>query len=461
MNTTAEPTETTNELEVEAHVSDVAPCRKKLEITVKAKSVDSLFDEAYKNLDENVQVRGFRRGHAPRRLLERKFAKDVTKDGRGRLFQDALRKGMDDNNLSPLGAPDADVETLEVKPGTDFSFSTEIDVRPEFDLPEYEELELEEKVEPVTDEQVNNRLSELQRNFAKHEKTDDPSAEHDLLVADTTLKAGDEEIFSDRDTTIPVEGERIFGIECKGLVEKLSGLKAGQEITLDIKFPEDYHREDLSGKSGTVLLSIHGVERENLPELDDAFAKRVGLDSMEVLRKMIKGNMEDQNKQKARNQLESDIMDMLIAKTSFDLPQELLKRQAEAVMERRKIHLARQGATDEVIEEKMAELKDSSAKDAEHSLRWMIISDTIAEKEELEVTPQDIQQSIEALARVYRVTPAQMLERVQRLGGLESMAMEIRDTKVIRMLMDKAKITTTTISGEDTGNDKPADKQEE
>lgn len=437
---------------MKAEVTEVAPCRKKIEIEIPAEKVDKTFDESYSTLRENVQLKGFRNGHAPRRLLERKFAKDVAKDVRAKLFQDALSDCMKENDLAPMGEPDLDIEKLEVKTGTCFAFSTEIDVRPKFDLPEYKGLTIEDKAEPVTDEDIERRVEELRENFADYTETDEKSSENDALEADILGTAGEEELINAKAQRVPVRGDKLFTIPCKDLVKKLSGKKAGDEVTLKLTLPDDFYNEALRGEKATMKLSVLKILRPELPELDQKFAQRFALDDMSVLRKRIGDNLRAERSQQSRQEMEKDIIDLLISKTAFDLPEEVLKRQVETTIMRSQLTLARQGATKEAIEEQKEKMEEESKEQTERMLRWTIISDSIADKEELEVTEQEMQMHIEMLAQSYQIPPAKMLKRIQDQNGLHAMVAEIRDMKVINLIME---------SVENTGDDSEKSEDKE
>ncbi len=431
---------TTAESKTKAEIKEVAPCRKQVEVTVPAESVDAAFDEAYVHLRDNVQIKGFRKGHAPRRVMERRFAKEVAKDVRAKLFQDAFLETLKDNELTPMGEPDIELEELEARLGEPFHFSTEVDVRPQFDLPEYKGLKLTERVEPADDEEIDAQIERLRQAFATHETVDGPSANGDALQANVLMKAGEEELVNAKEQRLPVEDGQLFGVEIKDLAKKLSKLGAGDTETLKVQLPDDYHREALQGEQATIELEILKVERPDLPPADDQLAKRVGLSTLDALKDRLRQNIEADRQQEARQDLERQVIDQMIEKTSFDLPEEFLQRQIEVNLARRQLRLARSGATREFMEEQAEELKEESASEAERDLRWSIISDVIAEKEEVEVHESEVQAHIEALARAYQTTPVKMLKRIQDMDGLPSLAAELRDVKVVRLILDAAEI---------------------
>jgi len=442
--------DTTSETKVKSEITEVAPCRKKIEITVAPEGVDTAFDEAYGTLRDNVQVRGFRKGHTPRRVLERRFAKEVGKDVGARLFRDHFVECMKEKNLAPMGDPDIELDALEAKPGEVFAFSTEVDVRPAFDLPEYKGLQLKETVEPATEEEIQEQIERVRKAFASYAEASDASQENDILEADVVVAVGEEELVNEKNQRIQIEGTQLFGLPCEDLVKQLGNLTGGKEKRLELKLPDDHHREELRGKQATVSLTVHKVLRPELPALDDAMAKRVGMNSLDALRDRVRENIESERQEEARRDLERQVMERLVEQTTFELPEAFLKRQTEANLVRTRLRLARMGATQEFLDEKAEELQKSSAEETARGLRWTIISDAIAEKEEVEVSEAELQAHIEALARSYQMSAAKMLRRIQDMNGLPAMVSELRDIKVIRLILDGAQIEKTA----------PADKKE-
>jgi trigger factor len=226
------------------------------------------------------------------------------------------------------------------------------------------------------------------------------------------------------------------------MVKQLSGLAAGGEKKITIKLPDDFHDEALRGKDAKIELKVTQVLRAELPEIDEDFAKRLGMDSVETLRKQIGSNIEQERKQGARQQVEQDSVDQLIAACTFDLPEEFMKRQTEAAIMRSTYQLAQMGVTKDFLEERRDEMEKSSREETERSVRRSVIFDAIADKEELDITEAEFQAHIENLSRAYQTTPAKILKRIQDNDGLAAMASEIRDIKVTKLILDSAEITS-------------------
>lgn len=422
-------------------ITEVAPCRKRMQVELDVPEVDEAFETAFAEVKQAAQVPGFRKGHVPRKLLERRFGKMIEEDVRAKLFQKGFLAALKQEDLSPLGEPDIKLDELTAERGTAFNFSTEVDVRPVFELAPYEGLELEEAVEPVTDAEVDERLEALQQNFADHVPIDEPAAENHLIEGHVVLRAGGEEIFNEEERALRLEGTKLFGIEVGDLMEKLGGVVVGDERTLNFTLPEEYPREDLRGKDAEMSIKVGKVLRTELPLLDDAFAARVGLPDLESLREQLRLSMTEERRRQAREQTEEQLVDKLIEANPFDIPAGLVARQAENNLKQAKLRLAYMGTGPDDVQAREEELKAESQEQAERMIRRMIILDAIAETQELRVDESDIQAHLMRLSQAYRTSPEQMLKEIQDRDGMAAMEHEIRDIKVVEFLIEAAKIT--------------------
>ncbi len=435
-------------------VTDVAPCRKRVKVEVPATRVDSLFDETYNSIGQQVALKGFRKGHAPRRALEKRFAGEVARDVRSRLMQEVLGEGLREKNLSPLGEPELDSETLEAKPGEAFRFEAEIDVRPDFELPEYKGLAITDPAVAPTEEEIQEQLQRLADYFKDHQVKLTPAEEGDVLEADVVFSARGETLFEESDQRIAVEGSQVFGIEVEGLVARLAGAEPGGQILLTLTLPEDYPRKDLRGVEAELRLSVKKVLRTVTPPVDDELAKKLGMDDLAALRRQIENNLEGEKRTEARKAMEAQLADKLLESVSFELPEAFLRKQIDQNTARTRMRLAQMGAGAEFLQEREEELKERAASETEREIRRTIVYDAIADQEKIEVEEAEIRAHLDALARHHQPTPAKMLERIQELNGLPAMAAEIRDLKVTQFLLDHADIQSSAPSaGEDASGE--------
>lgn len=426
-----------------AEIKEIAPCRREVAVQVPAAKVDEAFDACYKQLQERVQLRGFRRGYAPLDLIRRRFQKDAAKDVAGKLFEESFVETLKANSLAPMGEPKLGDEEIEAKPGEPFSYKVELDVRPKFEVPNYKGLQLEDKAQPASEADIDAQLVDLRKRFADYEPTAEGAAAGDMLETAVKVTVGSEELVNQDKQRLQVEGRHVYGLEVGDLAELLAGLTAGAEKVLEHPIPQDFYREDLRGQTARIEFKVGQVLRAKLPEADDAFAQRLGLADLAALRKNVATGIESRRREESQRELETQIADQLIAAVSFDLPAEFMERQKENAWERSRMRLARLGMSDDWFDKNREEMKKNSDEGVVREMRRMIIFDAIAEVEKLEITEAEIQQQLTVLARQYQTTPAKMARRIQKLDGLSNMVAELKDIKVTKLILDAANVKKT------------------
>lgn len=421
-------------------VTDVAPCRKRIELSFSTEEVAQGFDEVYRDIADSVAIKGFRKGHTPRRVLERKFGKTVNADVARHVFQKAVADVFEKDKISPMEAPEFKPDENTVTPGQPFTHAFEIDVRPVFDCPAYAGLELKDDVAGPADADVDAQLQRYQRAFSKYNPVEEPAQKEDVLKVDLVVTAGEKEIVNEKDQHLRVDGEELLGLPCPGFADKLVGAKIGDAPAFDLTLPADHPEEALRGQTARAVVTIKGVERPELAPLNDDFASRIGFDTLDKLRERIRANLAGEKNRERRASLERQAIDQLIARCPFDLPEAYLKRRVAGQLMQTRLRLAREGATREFLQEKAAEMEEASRQVTERSIRWSIISDAIAEKENFEITQEDVTAHVDALARRYQTTPAKMLRQLRDADGMYALASEIRDGRVMDIILNQSTV---------------------
>ena len=429
---------------MKTEVQEMAPCRQKITVEFTPEEVDAAFTESYESLMSNVAIKGFRRGHVPLARLKRQFGKDVAKEVCGKLVEKGLSDTLEEKSLKPMGEFEAELDDLTASPGESLTFSGEIDIRPDFELPEYEKVEVEDSFQPAAEEDVDQGLEEYRRRFADEIPTDEPAGESDLVDADIVMTCEGKELWrspAERAVPIRLDGANLAGIPVEDFAKKLAGISKGESRTLDHELPEDYSDKEVAGKTAKVEINAKAVKKVVLPEVNDEFAKRLGMSDLPALREQVKASIEASRKQASSEQLEQDIVDKIIELTPFDLPQGVLERQKEVTLERTKNQFIRAGIEPDALDERADEIEEAATKSAERTIRRVLIFQAIAEKEEISVSEGEFQGQIQTLANHYRVPPAKMLRIIERNeGGVGMMLEELRDIKVTRFLMDKVSV---------------------
>ncbi len=427
---------------MEYELTDAGTCRKRLTLKFSAEDIQQAFDESYREINDYVKLKGFRKGKAPRSALEKRFSKEAASGVRQQLAEKNLPEVVKTEDISILGDIAPDNAALVPIPGHTYAMTFEFNVVPDFDLPEYKGLDLPKQDVGVTDEQVAAELETLRKNMASFDEGgDDDAAElGDILRVDFETKVDGQEIMTMEDQRLRVDGEILFGLPCPNLVEKFKGAKKGDFVEVNVTLPDDHPNPELRGREAVVELTVKSVEHGKYPELDEEFAKNFGLPGLEQLRETVRGKLMRDAILDAKQKEEDGIIASLLDKTAFDVPEDMVAGETNALVEQQRMHLLRVGAKPgDAMNAQMEKYRAEAAKDAAKKVRWSILCQKIAKKEGIQVTNDDLAQQVEALARNYNTTPAKIIQRIREFDGVGPMMAEIQSIKVIQTIVNSAK----------------------
>ncbi len=432
------------ELKNTVTIEDVGPCKKKVCVEIPEEAVRSATDEQYENLRKEAIVPGFRRGRAPRRLLEKRFGKETNEQIKLKLLADASDSAIKNNELDVLRDPDVDFEKIELPEAGPLKFDFEVEVRPEFDLPKLEGIAVEKTKLEVTDEQVDREIEQLCRWSGIWAPREGGAVEiDDQVIADVVLKAEDVEEEQKLDNIeIYVRRNGFVGaVPVEKLDEVLKGAKVGgtKETTVDV--PKTYFREEYRGKKVGVKITVKDIKWLKPAALDEAFFKRFGVEDEDELREKMCDTLHGRLETQARTEMTEQIHKYLLDKTDFDLPLDVVADYSTNLLQRQYSNLLMRGLSREQIEEQIKQLQASSEERAKEQLKTFFIMDKVAEKLEIEVTDEEINGHIAQLAVQRGQRPERMREDMERDGSLAQFRLQVRESKCIAKLLESAKIT--------------------
>jgi trigger factor len=426
---------------VQVTVEDVGPCKKHLKITVPLAEVQAKIDENYAQLGSTATVSGFRKGHVPRPLLERRFGEEVLEDVKQAILSDASRKAVEEQGLKPIGEPSYD--NVEFDPAKDCVFEITVEIEPRFDLPEYKGLKLKKPSAAVNEPEIDRGLEALRMQRARLDLMPEGTAVagEDVIVCDWKAVSDGETVADQADAQVLVRGRRSGGVELeKDLAEVLDGAKFGETRQAAGKFTEDYPIEKWRGKEGQVEFTVKEVRRPKAPEIDEAFAKSLDFESLDELRAAVGRNLTQTKARDAQLALEEKLFDALLGGTQVELPEGVLKAQARNIMMRQQYRLRQRGIPDDEIEKHLEDLRNASESAAERNLKIFFVLNAIAEKEKIFVTENEVESRIASMASGYNTTPQRLRAQIEKDGSMSELRSGLRETKVVDFLLSKAEI---------------------
>ena len=425
-------------------IEEAGPCKKKIIIEIAEEKIKKATDKQYEELRKEALVPGFRKGRAPRRLLEKRFGKETTEQIKLTLLADASKSAIEDNKLQTIGEPDIDFKNIELPAEGSLTFDFEIEVRPEFDLPQLEGIPVTRTKLEVTDEQIDREIEQMQRWSGVWTPREEGSVEiEDQIIADAVLKIeGIEEDEKLDNVEIYVRQNGFVGaIPVEKLDELLVGANAGETKETSVEVPKTFFREEYRGKKVDIQISIKDIKWLKPAELDENLLKRYGVEDEDELREKIRDTLHGRLETQGRTEMTEQIFEYLLDKTDLDLPVSVVAEQANSVLQRQYTNLLMRGLSREQIGEQMEQLQAGSEQQAEQQLKTFFIMDKIADKLDIDVSEEEINGHIAQLAMQRNQRPEKMREDMERNGSLAQFKLEVCQDKCIAKLLETAVIT--------------------
>lgn len=424
-------------------VEEAGPCKKKIIVEVPQESIKAALDGKYGDLHKDAVVPGFRKGRAPRRLLEKRFGKEINEEVKLKLIADASKAAIKDNELDTLTDPDVDYESLELPETGPLKFDFEVEVRPEFELPELEGIAIEKPKLEITDEQISEQIVRLQKEAGTWVPQEGAAIQaDDQIVADVVIKAEEieEERFENAEVHVRSLG-LVGGVPIKKLDELLAGAKSGDVKKISVDVPETYYNEKYRGRKVDVEIEVKDIKRLEPAEMNDAFLSRLGVEDEAELREKVHESLERYIEQQVEAGMTNQIYKYLLDNIDFDLPAAVVADQSVRVLQRQCSNLLMRGLTREQIEEQTEQLRAGSESQAREQVKLFFIMDKIGGKLGIKVSEEEVNGYIARLAIQRGRRPERMRQEMARDGSLANFTLQIREEKCIKKLLESAKIT--------------------
>ncbi|MGM0570881.1 trigger factor [Marinobacter sp.] len=312
---------------MQVSVETTSNIERRMTIGVPAQEIDKAVEKRLQETARTVRMNGFRPGKVPYKVVKRRFGDSVRQEVVGEVMRDSYVKALEESDVSPAGWPRFEPKTMEE--GKDLEFIAVFEVLPEIELGDLSKIEVEKMVAEVTDKDIDKMIDNLRRQQATMKEVKRKSKNKDTVTIDFKGYIDGEAFEGGEAQDHRLElgsGQMIPGFE-KGIV----GAKTGEDIEVEVTFPEDYHNEDLKGKPAKFEISVKKVEEPQLPELNEEFFQRFGIeaDSEEAFREEVKKNMERELKQAMSAKVKNDVVDGLLETTEVDVPQALIDQEID------------------------------------------------------------------------------------------------------------------------------------
>lgn len=408
------------------------------EFTVSSEDFEKAIEKAYRKNVGKINIQGFRRGKAPRKIIERYYGSEIFyEDAINIVLPDAYDKAVEENKIFPVDQPEIDIKG-EIEKDKDIVFTAKVTVKPEFELGEYKGIKAKKVTSRVLKKDIDAELDKKREMNARMVPVEDRAVEKDDIVnidfeGFTDGKAFDGGKGEGYDLTIG-SGQFIPGFE-----DQLIGKNIGEEVEVNVTFPEEYHAEDLKGKDAMFKVKINSVKVKELPELDDEFAKDVSeFDTLEELTKDVKEKLSKTGKEKAARQTEDNVIDAVCEATEIDIPEAMINAQIDKMIRDFDMNMRYQGLnleqylkfTGMTVDKMREQFKDDAAKNVKTSL----VLEKICEAEGIAVSDDEVNSEYNKMAE----ENGMKVEDVKKYVSEEDIKEKIKIENTIKFLVDNA-----------------------
>ncbi|HXA57350.1 MAG TPA: trigger factor [Candidatus Acidoferrum sp.] len=418
-----------------------ATCKREIELEIPAENVQKAADKITRDIAKVARIPGFRPGKAPTALIRRKFAGDIEGEVVQSLVPDYLRKALDEKKILPVTDPQ--VDKVEFKEGEPLRFHAIYEVLPEFTLADYKNLDVKIDAVDLGDAQVDKTIEELrerQATFVPVEGRPVKDGDYAQIKLNGTPQGGGDPVSADNimchvgtEETLPV------------FSENLRGASVGDTKEFDAVYPEDYPDENLKGKTYSYKIEVEAVKEKKLPDLNDEFAKEAlgengGVTTVDELRSKIRKDLEAAKEQNQQSQGREKILEELIKRNQFPVPESLVEGQMDVRLERAVRQLTSQGIDPRQVNVDWVAMRKRQHDRAVDDVKAEIIIDRIATEEKIETTEEELEKEIEHAASHSGESATALRARLTKQGALDRMKSKLRSDKTIDWLYRSARV---------------------
>lgn len=408
-----------------------------LEIEIDKEAFESAMQRSYIKNIKHFNIPGFRKGKAPRKMVEKMYGKEIFYDDAiNFVFPDAYEAAIKEAKVEPVSRPEVDIKQFPDEENC-LVLTAKITVKPDVKISKFETIDVKKPEYPVTDEDVENELKRRQEQNARIITVEDRAAQDgdtvvidfEGFVDDVAFEGGKGENY---ELTLG-SGQFIPGFE-----DQLVGKNIGEETDVNVTFPEEYHAPELAGKPAVFKVKVHGIKAKELPELDDEFAKDSDFDTLDELKADILAKLKENAEKREKQELENEVIDFVVDKMKADIPEIMYENRIDELVRDFEMRLSYQGMSVEKYLEyagmDIAAFRGQFKEQAERQVKGMLALEAMAKKEKIKALKDDVTKEYEKLAEQYKMD----VDKVKSFVNEEDLKKDIVTNKTIDALIEKA-----------------------
>ena len=430
-------------------IEDAGPARKRVNITVPAETISTKIKDSMGALMNQTVLPGFRKGKVPSHIIEKRFGESLRSEARNELIADAWKSAIDEFELKTLGEPEpvGNPEDIVLEEGKTLSFALEVEVMPEFALPEFDDIKLTKPVIEVTGEHISDEIDRQKIRNGELEDIDGKASEGEFLIGPAVvhLDGKDEAFYKTEQTrlTIPPkkDGGEILGLYIEDLGKTLDGASVGDEIKITTVGPDEHELEDVRGANVEITFNVVQAVRV-LPVSDDDLATAFGFDSFDMVKEQVKLALEQRRDNDQASVLRQQATKEISSRVEMELPEKTSAMQADRDLQRLRTELQSSGRLSmEEVEAEVAKVRSGSADESKSRLKTYFILTKLAEHFHVTVSEMEVNARISEIAMQNGIRPEEMRNRLAQQGQLQQIQAVVREEKAADQLVAACTVT--------------------
>lgn len=421
-------------------ISDVGPCRKRIEVTVVAADVGFIRDQLVNDYTAKAQVPGFRVGRVPRGLVLSRFQQQLADELKQRVLVQSLEQLTQEHNIDPINEPDMDVESIDIPDDGDLNYSFEVEVRPEVSSPDYSKLLIKKPAREVTEADIDKYIARMVLEYGTRAETTDPAQVGDYVDANINFEHNNRVAREMTGLTVRIQPTlRFQDGELEGFDKLMEGAVAGDVRTGQVTISKESPHIPMRGETLSAKVKVKAVHKFQPATLDAALADRMGFTSLESLREEIKSVLERHVTYRQRQSCRTQLLEQMTEAATWDLPEELVMKQVDNALHREILEMQQAGYTPSEIRAREGSLRQQSVSVTRQAMKEHFVLDKIATDENIEVDQDDLSREITLMAFQSGESPRRVRARLEKSGVIENLEAQIRERKAVDIALERAK----------------------
>lgn len=423
-------------------IEDAGPATKKVVVQIPKERIAEKLAEQFTELRQQAAIPGFRPGHAPQKLVEKRFSTDVREQVRRALIAESYEQAVEKNSLQVIGEPEFDnPEAIQLPEDGSLSYSFQVEVQPEITLPDFAGLKVKKPKLQVTEENVDQAMQNLKEQQGTLVPVEDRGvADKDYLTATVDIRLEGNSVAQQQNAQIVSRPGQIAGIDVVDLDKQLEGMKPEESRVIKVQVPETYANEQLRGKEVEIDIKLSDIKRLELQEITPEFLEELGFDNEKDLREALREQMEQRIQFDIANAMREQVKKFILDNAQINLPSKLSDRQASRVVNRRAVDLMMRGIPREQIQANLDRLQHGARDEAARELKLFFILQKLANDQGVDVDEAELNGRIAMLAAQRGERPEKLKQQMSKDGTLANLYIQMREAKAVDQLIEKAEV---------------------